>query len=435
MSLANDVDQYDYDHRSVTSPNFIRHFLWFCAGADRQILKHCPQSERIKEEGIGGVVLATAVLAFFSSFYAFYTIFGPKVGFAASAAQQVMDQPTAIKSAIAGFVWACIVFNLDRLIVSSGGNDDGDGSKKFLKALPRLLMAMIIGFTLSKPLEIKVMESEINAKLQLEQQQHYKKLMDVENKNYADNLANINKRKDEVIAARKEKEAALDALRKKANEQEIRVADEASGKLSNKTPGRGPGWQDATDNLQRTLKEKAQVEEDLKNTEKAYLAEVADLNGQIDQAHKDYDLAKKQKVDESHQQDGLMIRISLAHEISPIGSWALTILLLVIEVAPVLYKLMLTNGPFHYLTENQKEVAIARFAIQRKNELLSGNGGEQRTADVYHQADVILDNRVSELHSESRLSEHALKTFEAQIKREIDENPNKFIDRSTSGTA
>ena len=38
------------------------HFLWWCAGAYQELLKDCP-SEHSKYAGLGGVVLATFVLA------------------------------------------------------------------------------------------------------------------------------------------------------------------------------------------------------------------------------------------------------------------------------------------------------------------------------------------------------------------------------------
>jgi hypothetical protein len=501
ISFAKSIDKYDYDHVGALNAGPIRHLLWFCAGADRQILKHCPQSERIKEEGIGGVVLATAILAFFSSSYAFYVIFVPKLGYAAERAQTMMDQPTLIKAVIAGLVWACIIFNLDRLIVSSGGNDNNDGAKKFLKALPRLLMAAIIGFTLSKPLEIKIMESEIQAELQKVQQQHYEDIIGIENQKYKENLNNIQQRKTEAIAthesilkkieqqktestaieqenvskiekrkaeaikAREDKLLAFAVLQQKKSEQEKTVYSEAAGDGKTGKAGRGPAWQDAKDNLERTVQETKAMEETLKSTEPQYIALTADFNKQLEnvqlrlapsiaefnkalaneqkshavaiedfnkqilteqQRHKDAD---KQKQDESHQKDGLVERIALGHELHPIASWALTILLLVIELAPVLYKLMLANGPYHYLTENQKACAIARFAIQRKTTLVPGaDGGELIVEDVFHQADIILANRTAEITSEGRLSAHAINTFEAIIKKDIDTNPGKFIE-------
>ena len=62
-----------YDYTGEAGP--IRRFLWFCAGADSQLMQRCPHSERVKEEGIGGVVLATAVLAFLSGSYALDFVF------------------------------------------------------------------------------------------------------------------------------------------------------------------------------------------------------------------------------------------------------------------------------------------------------------------------------------------------------------------------
>lgn len=66
-----------------------------------------------------------------------------------------------------------IIFNLDRFIVSSTGKGDGTDSitwKEFFQALPRLLIALILGFTISKPLELKIIETEINVQLRKEQQ-------------------------------------------------------------------------------------------------------------------------------------------------------------------------------------------------------------------------------------------------------------------------
>lgn len=55
-------DKYHYS----ADKTFVQRVLWFCAGADEQLLLKCPHSDRVKMEGIGGIVLATTVLAFFS---------------------------------------------------------------------------------------------------------------------------------------------------------------------------------------------------------------------------------------------------------------------------------------------------------------------------------------------------------------------------------
>jgi hypothetical protein len=67
-----------------------------------------------------------------------------------------------IGSLIFGIVWGLIIFNLDRFIVSSTGK--GDGTDKITwrevgQALPRIIIALILGFAISAPLEIKILES------------------------------------------------------------------------------------------------------------------------------------------------------------------------------------------------------------------------------------------------------------------------------------
>src|SRR5690606_3446398 len=58
--------------------HWLSRLLWWSAGADIDLLSRCPRSDGVKYEGMGGVVLATGVLAFVSSAYAFYTVFSPK---------------------------------------------------------------------------------------------------------------------------------------------------------------------------------------------------------------------------------------------------------------------------------------------------------------------------------------------------------------------
>ncbi|WP_431216745.1 DUF4407 domain-containing protein [Puia sp. P3] len=73
---------YSYDHftgvgaKARKPPE--RHFLWWCAGAYQDLLKDCP-SEQTKYAGLGGVLLATFVLAALSAGYAIYSVFNDAV--------------------------------------------------------------------------------------------------------------------------------------------------------------------------------------------------------------------------------------------------------------------------------------------------------------------------------------------------------------------
>src|SRR5262245_32805343 len=132
-------------------PSLFTRLLWFSAGADSGLLARCPLSDWVKYQSIGGIVLATTVLAFVSASYAFYTVFSPKT---ATALEATLDPQTALTSTLAGLVWALVIFNIDRFIVSSTGK--GDGTERitfteFMQSLPRLIMAGIIGVCISAP--------------------------------------------------------------------------------------------------------------------------------------------------------------------------------------------------------------------------------------------------------------------------------------------
>jgi hypothetical protein len=161
---------------SSEEPGAFTRFLWFCAGADGGLLSRCPVSDWVKYQGIGGIVLATTVLAFVSASYAFYTVFSPKTQ---TALAQTIHLPTALASTLAGLLWALVIFNIDRFIVSSTGK--GDGSERititeFFQSMPRLLMAAIIGVCISAPLEIRILKPEIDAQLELEQNEYLDEL-------------------------------------------------------------------------------------------------------------------------------------------------------------------------------------------------------------------------------------------------------------------
>ena len=125
----------------------LQSFFILCSGADKNLLEGCSQGEKTKFVGIGATVFFTAVMAFLASAYALFTVFD------------------SVYPAIAfGLVWSLLIFNLDRFIVSTIRKRD-KLSTEFLQATPRILLAIIIAIVISKPLEIKIFEKEINTVL------------------------------------------------------------------------------------------------------------------------------------------------------------------------------------------------------------------------------------------------------------------------------
>ena len=126
--------------------NWFQQLLMICSGGNIHILRKTP-SEWNKFAGIGGIVLFTAVFATLSAGYAMYTVFEDlwiSVGF--------------------GVLWGLMIFNLDRYIVSSI-KKTGTVWNQILMAIPRLILATFLGIIISKPLELKIFEKEVNKQL------------------------------------------------------------------------------------------------------------------------------------------------------------------------------------------------------------------------------------------------------------------------------
>lgn len=132
-----------------TQNNFspIAQALLWCSGANLDILARCPGDVN-KFIGIGGAVLTTGILAMVSGGFAIRTIASSPV----------------ITLAFAVF-WGLIIFNLDRFILASMRKGQNKG-KEFRLALPRMVLAVAISVIVSKPLEIEIARNQINAHLE-----------------------------------------------------------------------------------------------------------------------------------------------------------------------------------------------------------------------------------------------------------------------------
>ncbi len=120
--------------------------LCFCSGVYTPLLKKAP-TEINKYTGIGGTVIFTGIMASLSAGYALYTIF-----------------QSLIPALFFGILWGLMIFNLDRYIVSSMRKNHRIWNE-WKMALPRLVFAGLIAVVISKPLELKIFEREINRKL------------------------------------------------------------------------------------------------------------------------------------------------------------------------------------------------------------------------------------------------------------------------------
>ncbi len=316
------------------------HFLWWCAGAYQELLKDCP-SEQTKYAGLGGVLLATFVLAGLSSGYAMYSVFN--------------NVPWAVAFAL---VWGLIIFNFDRFLVSTMRKYGVSRRKQVWIALPRIALALLIGVTIARPLELKIFEKEID--VQVTENRHKKILLNdslllAENRNV---LGAAQQERDRLMARRLGLEDSLHRLQ----QAYIQEADGTGGSQQRGIDGLTRlklGAYEAA--LQRTMPELARLAQQtqyqdslIREADASREGKRRQYEGQV-QADVGF-LEKNKALSDLSDREGSVFRANLL----------ISLLIILIEMGPILSKLIMSTGPY--------DLSLAKM------ELLHMAGAEQGDA-------------------------------------------------------
>ena len=298
----------------------LKQFFILCSGADKDLLEGCSEGEQTKYVGIGATVFFTAVMAFLASSYALFTVFD------------------SIYPAIAfGIVWSLLIFNLDRFIVSTIRKRDKVGSE-FLQATPRIILAVIIAIVISKPLEIKIFEKEINTVLLKE-----KNVMALNNKKEVANYfkSDLDKNKAEIASLKSE----ITKKEKEVNTLYETYITEAEGTAGTKKLGKGPVFKEKIAKHDLAKKE-------LDTLQKTNIAKIAEMDKNTKTLQTDLDkkVTETQPIIDGF--DGLMARISALDKLPWLPSFFIMLLFLAIETSPIIAKLLSPKGEYDYKLED-----------------------------------------------------------------------------------
>jgi uncharacterized protein DUF4407 len=345
---SQDNGLYSYDSfgpQKRTGPS--KNFLWWCAGAHEKLLKEFP-SEHAKYSGLGGVLLATFVLASISAGYAIRTVFN--------------SWPIAFAFAI---VWGLIIFNFDRFLVSTMRKYGVSRRKQMWMAVPRLILALLIGFTIARPLELKIFEKEINVKMV---ENLHKKIQVNDSLLTLENNAQMSTATAERQRLTDRKTALEDTL----HNLQTSYVQEADG-----TGG----------SLQRGIKDLTRMKQDAYNrANQQYSPELSQLKLAIASQDSILNNAKANLADKRKQYEvsamanmGFLERNKALSDLSSEESsvfWSnllLSLLIIMIEIGPVLSKLIMPVGPYDVALAKEElmQMAADETRMRADKELLN----------------------------------------------------------------
>ena len=323
--------------------NNLRNFFWFCSGANQNLLKRCP-TESSKYVGIGATVFFTGVLAAISAGYALYTVFESFLG-----------------SFFFGLVWGSMIFNLDRFIVCSM-KKRGDFWQEFKVAIPRLFLAILLALVISKPLELKIFEKEINRKIDSKKSEETIKAKTAISNGFPE-ITELEKK----IEALKSEIVTKETYR---NQKQQEYDFERFGKKTAGTTGI-PG---IGTNALKKEKQLNEAETDLKQTVIRNQPKIDQYEIDIKQLYLSRDNEFSKQKPNIDKYDGLAARIDalgvLSSESSAmnLANIFLILLFIAIETSPIFVKLISSKGPYDDLLEKH-EHSIENFKIEQMSKL------------------------------------------------------------------
>ncbi len=355
----------------------LKRFFILCSGADADILEDSSTGEQNKYVGIGATVFFTAIMAFIAASYALYTVFD-----------------NYFTSILFGLIWGLLIFNLDRFIVSTIKKKD-NFMDELLQATPRIILAIIIAIVISKPLELKIFEKEIDRVL-LEQKNDFT----LANKEqiatqYTPLIGSIDTEitslKQEVIA----KETEVNNL------YETYIA-EAEGRKGTELIGKGPVYKEKREKHDTALAELVELKKI--NGDKITSLEIQ--KAQLGTEYEDQVVTSQPIIDNF---DGLMARVNALNELPWLPSFFIFLLFLAIETSPIIAKLLAPKGEYDYKLEDI-EGEVKTWVAQKE--------GQRR---VVLETDHAINDRVyGDLTEEEELYAYKKKIAREMMKKQQD---------------
>lgn len=344
----------------------IRNFFWICSGVNIEQLKKI-ESDHIKYASIGATVFFTGVLASLSGGYAMHYVFN----------NYFVTIPFAI-------LWGLIIFNLDRYIVSSLVKPVASGKGAFIDffrelppAMPRFLLAAIIAIAVSNPIELRLFQKEIDTQLAEDLEKF--KLDYQKNSIYKQEIAKLK------LALNSEKitQDLANSEKQIANLQNDYL-EEIQGVTGTKKYGYGI----AAKSIENTLNS-LKIESD--SIKKIYFAKDTTQQTQIAKLEADHQKNFELEIINRTANVGFLARNMALGKLQSTSnvvwatSWFLKLLFLILEISPLLVKLLSPKGIYDFQLE--KTIAEEKAKLQ-----LFHNDLNIRALDRLNQKQLFLKN-------------------------------------------
>lgn len=427
-----------------------RTMLALIAGARPELAEQ--SGDLTKQAAMGGVLCSTALVAGVSAFFALSDTLH-------------LAWPAALGASL---VWALVILNLDRMLIVSM-NGMHDLKLKLAAAVPRLVLAVVIGAVVSTPLTLRIFAPEIDAQLQIMHAQQIGTTSNTLNSAYADipSLQNQVANLQAIISGKqhpaisddpdvKSAQAAYDAAEQDYQNAQNLAQCELNGTCGSDHAGDGQAYrlQQATadadkqkaDGANRALQ--AAQSKASSNLAATTARQVADARQQlptvqnklaVEQAEKQ--AADQEAVAADNANSGLLSQlqaldtITANHPIALIAHLMLFLLFLLIELLPVVVKLLSTLGPpsayDDLIAQQEAHVKQAkRRELEEERRRVEARAQAQREVADHQLADQVkrAKQATAQLAEvQAKIASKSIETWAELAKSRVDKELNRWI--------
>ena len=344
---------------------------WFraCAGIKEEVMDWAP-SDRAKYSGLGIIVLNTGCLAAF----AMYTALGKIV-----VAPAIALLPIAL-------IWGWMIFSVDRWLITS--THGLEGLNRVLIFIPRLVLAVLLAFTIAEPLTLRIFQNTLDATVAVDRTtalDTYESQLQICNpvsgasvsspscSGFHLNAADSPYAAQQKLATAKQQQAQLESIISAEEAQEQQLTSIATGECAGTAgadltgqAGNGPRCkadeQAASDYAQQSgLAAKQRQLSALQASIAGLIQQSGDAQqGYAAKLHAAISAAVEQKRLDQDKQIGLIDEWAALEQLSGqsafvfFGHWLLVLVLMALDCLPVLAKMMSASSAYDQLIAEQR---------------------------------------------------------------------------------
>jgi len=261
-----------------------------------------------------------------------------------------------------------MIVNLDRYIISTIYNyKDIYFISRVSKIFFRIILAVLFAIVIAKPFELVIFNKEVNAEMEILKQELYGKQDAAISERYEPRLIKLENERASLKQEIQDTSKKRDALEKL-------VIEELEGKSPTGRPGEGPVYREKKAQLDQAEKELQKIlaknqlfldtiekeEEEIKRSIKAIRKSLDPVEG-----------ATTQTFHNGSSFDGLLARLDALGRVTEkntrvyIASWFIVLLLICIETAPILTKVLSGPGIYEEILTFENARTIAKAESKR----------------------------------------------------------------------